>query len=39
MVIDNFHIIRAQVCPHKTYTVSLIDPNAVLPFAISNQSL
>lgn len=39
MIIYNFYFAWPQICPYKTYSITIIDANAVLPLPISCKSL
>src|SRR5579864_1242491 len=39
MIINNLHIKRISIPPHKTHSVLLIDANAMLPITISVKRL
>ena len=38
MIIDDFDFIRPRIGPDKTNAILFIDPNAILPLALSYKS-
>jgi len=36
MVVYNLDIFWTDICPVETYSISIVDPNTVLPFPIAD---
>ena len=35
MIIDNFNILRATLCPHETYSILVVDADTVLALPVA----